>query len=289
MHLTSAGTVVVKAIGLLMLWAGVVGYVYVSSVDPRGVLRRYASDYVAKLDADFRSLFLPKRGSELAWLQVVLLVAGVACHALTDNVNYLAFIALVATMPRFIIDWMVKRRRARIDEQAHGFALALANTLRTTANAGDALRFTAEVSAKPIREEIDLALREIHVGSTAEEALLSAAGRAGSPSLDIVVSTVIIGQKTGGDLPRILEGTAASLRELKRLEEYTDKVTRGPKQALFLSVTLMVATLAMLPRILPHYFDPLLTTSKGQIIVLYCALIFGGALFFAWRITRKSI
>lgn len=289
MHLNAVGPLLLKISGFVLLWVGAIGFVFASSTDPRGVLRRYGEGYVAKLDTDFRSMLLPKRGSELAWLQVVMCVGCIACHAITNDSNYLFFGAIVATLPQSVVQWMVRRRRARIDDQAHGFALALANTLRTTANVGDALRFTVEVTAKPIREEIEIALREIHVGSTAEEALLAAAGRAGSPTLDIVVSTVLIGQKTGGDLPRILEQTAASLRELKRLEEYTDKVTRAPKQALFLSVGLTLATMALLPRILPHYFDPLLTTTKGQLIVMYCALIFAFAVFYAWRITRKSI
>lgn len=289
MHLTPTATLALKITGLLLLWCGAAGFVYTSSTEPRGVLRRYGTDYVAKLDTDFRSLLMPRRGNELAWLQIVLCVGGIACHALTDNTYYLLLGVLAMTLPQSILQWMVKRRRARIDEQAHGFALAMANTLRTTANVGDALRFTVEVTAKPLRDEIEIALREIHVGSTAEEALLAAAGRSGSPALDIVVSTVLIGQKTGGDLPRILEQTAASLRELKRLEEYTDKVTRAPKQALVLSMVLTLATVAMLPRILPHYFDPLFTTTQGQLILMYCALIFAFALFYAWRITRKSI
>ena len=108
----------------------------------------------------------------------------------------------------------------------------LANTLKTTANLGDAVRFSLEVTSKPMHQEIDVALREVRVGSTLEEALLAAASRARSPALDVVVSALLIGQRTGGDLPRILEGTAASLRELKRLEEFTDRVTRSSKQSL---------------------------------------------------------
>lgn len=278
-----------KVAGLLLLWGGAVAFVYASSVDPRGILRRQGSDYVADLDRSFTAMLLPKRGNELAWLQLVLVVACIACHALTSVSDYLVLAAFAAVLPRSAVQWLLKRRRAKIDGQAHGFALALANTLRTTANVSDALRFTVEVIEKPIREEIDIALREIHVGSTAEEALLAVAGRADAPMLDIVVSTVLIGQKTGGDLPRILETSAASLRELKRLEEYTDKVTRDPKRGLALSVGIVVLTIGMLPKYIPGVLDPLFTTSKGQLAVLYAVLIFIGSLIFTWRVTRKSI
>lgn len=289
MHLIGSGTAAMRLAGLLLLWVGIAGFVYASSAEPRGFLRRYATDYVAKIDSDFRAMLMPTRGSELALLQLVVFAGALACHAMTNDDRFLIVAAIATTLPQAVIKTLVKRRREKIDAQAHGFALALANTLRTTASVGDALRFTAEVIERPLRDEILIALREMHVGSTAEEALLAAAGRAGAPSLDILVSTIVVGQKTGGDLPKTLQTTAASLRELKRLEEYTDKVTRDPKRALVISFTVLCVTIAMIPRLLPHFLDPLFTTTKGQLVLLNAALLFVGAVIFAWRITRKSI
>jgi tight adherence protein B len=154
---------------------------------------------------------------------------------------------------------------------------------------GDALAFTVELSEKPIREEIELALREIRVGSTAEEALLAAAGRAGAPALDVVVSTLIIGQKTGGDLPRILEVTSASLRELKRLEEHTNKVTRDPKRGFVAATLVSIGAIVVVGRIIPGFLERLLTTPKGQVVLLYCVAAFAGAVLFAWRAMQKSV
>jgi tight adherence protein B len=278
-----------KLLGLGLAWAGTAGIVYLSTVHPRGLLRRMASDYVAGLDADFRAMFLPQRGAALAWLQVLVVVSCVAVHAVKPAPAFLTAAFLAAGLPRAIVTRLVQRRRARIDEQANGFSLALSNSLRTTASVGEALRFTAEVTAKPLREEIETALREIHVGSTVEEALLATAGRSCSPALDVVVSALLIGQKTGGDLPRILEGTAGSLRELKRLEEHTDKVLRGAKISLAMTTGLTAVLAGVMARFVPGFFDPLLRTTHGRVILIQCAAAYLFALYLGWRFTRKSI
>jgi len=90
-------------------------------------------------------------------------------------------------------------------------------------------------------------------------------------------------------LPRILEGTASSLRDLKRLEKLTDKVTRSAKQSLGLSATVTLGIALILPHMMPGFLDPLRTTIKGQIYAVQMALVYLAALYMGYRITRKSI
>ncbi len=278
-----------KLAGLLLLWLGSAAFIYVSSTHPRGLLRRMGGAYAAALDADLRAMFLPPRGEYIAWFQVTSTIAAIALREILRIDALLLVAVAIVVVPRVAVTVMVKKRRARLDEQANGFALALANTLKTTASVGDAVRLTLDVTSKPMREEIETALREVRVGSTLEEALLAAAARAGVPAFDVVVSALLIGQKTGGDLPRILETTAASLRELKRLEELTDRVTRSAKQSLAVAACITAGLAIMLPRVMPGFFDPLKGTMKGQLVAAQCALVYVFALMLGWRFTRKSI
>ena len=70
----------------------------------------------------------------------------------------------------------------------------------------------------PLKEEVELATKEMRVGSSLDQALLNMAGRVGSRQLDSALSAVLIGRQIGGDLPHILETTASTLREMARLE-----------------------------------------------------------------------
>lgn len=278
-----------KFVGLALFGLGLAWFVFASSTDPRGGLRRGAAGYVAGLDDDLRAMFLAPRGERIGWLQITCSIGAMLLCGITASPWFAGIALAILVLPRLVVTILVARRRKRLDDQAHGYALALANTLKTTASLGDAVRFTLDVTSKPMREEIETALREVRVGSTLEEALLATAVRAKAPALDVVVSALLIGQKTGGDLPRILEGTASSLRELKRLEELTDRVTRSAKQSLAVAACITAGLALSLPYVMPGFFEPLLHTAKGQLIAAQCAAVYMFALYLGWRFTRKSI
>jgi len=275
--------------GLVLLGVGLAWSIYAAMTDPRGAARRAGSSYAARLDLDLRSMFLPARGSHIAWLQLTAALSLLASYGILHLDPLLALALLVLVAPPLLVRRMVFRRRARLDDQVHGFALAFANALKTTASIGDALSVTAGVTARPLRDELETSLKQMRLGSTLDDALLAISARAQSSALDVVVSALLIGRQTGGDLPRILEGTAGSLRELKRLEEHTNAVAGGAKQSLAVAAAITASLALFLPRVIPGFFDPLRDTLKGQIIGAQCVIVFLFALFLGYRFTRKSI
>jgi tight adherence protein B len=278
-----------KVVGFVFVCLGLGGFVYESSIDPKGATRRAAVAYASHLDAQFRRMFLPARGAYTAWLQLYGAIALLAMYGFVRT-NALLFAAGgVLVAPPVAVGIMLGRRRRRLDDQVNGFALALANALKTTASIGDAFSGTLNVTSKPLKEEIEVALKEVRVGSTLEESLLAMAARVQSISLDVLVSALLIGRQTGGDLPRILEGTAGSLRELKRLQEMTEKVVSSSKQSLAVAAATVVGIAFFLPRAMPGFMDPMLTTLKGQVISAQCAIVFFLALYLGYRFTRTNI
>jgi tight adherence protein B len=257
--------------------------------NPRGMIRRLVASYVANLDAQQRWMFRPETGAKTAWLQGAGVLAILLVYGIRPISAFLFLAVLVLIVPPLLVRRQVAARRARIDEQAHGFALALANALKATASIGDALKSAADVTAKPLQDELKTMLRQIHVGSTLEEALLALSTRVQSSALDVVVSALLIGRQTGGDLPRILESTAASLRELKRLENHTDKVTRSAKQSLAVSALVTLGLAVALPQLFPGFLEPLRNTVKGQLYAVQMAFVYIFALYLGHRFTRKSI
>jgi len=263
--------------------------VFRSVADPKGSIRRFASEYVARIDAAQKSMFQNPTGAKIGWTQVAIIFV-IFCIYGVVPADILLFVALgVALFPPISIAWAFKKRRAKIDDQAHGFALALANALKATASIGDAMKGATDVTASPLKQELQTTLRQVGVGSTMEEALLALSARVQSVALDVVVSALLIGRQTGGDLPRILEGTAGSLRELKRLEGHTEKVTRSAKQSLGVSAAVTAGIALMLPRMFPGFLDPLKYTVKGQIYAGQMIAVYLLALYLGWRFTRKSI
>ena len=280
---------VLKQLVLAFVFTSIAIGVYRSIEHPRGAIRRFAAGYVAKIDAQQKSMFQNPSGAKIGWTQLAIIFVLCAIYGVIPE-GFLFVIALgVAIAPPLSIRWDLAKRRAKIDDQSHGFALALANALKATASIGDAMRGATDVTAAPLKQELQVVLRQVGVGSTMEEALLALSTRVQSTALDVVVSALLIGRQTGGDLPRILEGTAVSLRDLKRLEGLTDKVTRSAKQSLAVSAAVTGGIAIMLPRMFPGFLDPLRTTLKGQIYAGQMIVVYLLALYLGYRFTRKSI
>jgi hypothetical protein len=128
-----------RNLALAFIFVAVAGGVYQSIDDPRGMIRRLSAGYVARLDAQQRWMFMPESGARIAWTQLVV-VLGVLLVYGFEPIEWLpALAALVVVVPPVLVGQQVSKRRARIDEQAHGFALALGSALKATASIGDAL------------------------------------------------------------------------------------------------------------------------------------------------------
>lgn len=281
--------VVLKQVALAFVFTTIALAVYRSIDDPKGAIRRFSAGYVARIDAQQKSMFQNPTGTKTGWTQVGIIFVLFAVYGVLPE-DLLLLVALgVAIGPPIAIRRQLTARRARIDDQSHGFALALANALKATASIGDAMRGATDVTAAPLKQELQTVLRQVGVGSTMEEALLALSTRVQSTALDVVVSALLIGRQTGGDLPRILEGTAASLRDLKRLEGLTDKVTRSAKQSLGVSAAVTGGIAIMLPRMFPGFLDPLRNTLKGQIYAGQMLAVYLLAIYLGYRFTRKSI
>jgi tight adherence protein B len=274
-------------IGVVFVAVGI--SVFFSAHSPRGMLRRLAGNHIAGIDAQQRAMYLRRTGETIAWIQLGTIVTALILYGAKPLPLFLAVATLAAGGPGLYFQNKLSTRRRKIDLQANGFALALASALKSTASIGDALRGACDITSQPLKDEVSTSLQQMRVGSTLEEALLALSARSQSMALDIVVATLLTGRQTGGDLPRILEGTASSLRELKRLEEMTDKAMMTSKWAVYIAVVTVVGIVVTMEKMLPGFFEPLRTTAKGQIVAGQLALAFVFALYLAFRFTRKSV
>jgi len=283
------GAAIHKWFALCLLFVTLGFAVYRSVDDPKGALRRFSTNYVARIDAQQKAMFQKPRGLSTGWMQLAAVFGLVALYGVVPAWPLPVAALLAAVVPPVMVRVQFAQRRAKIDDQANGFALALANSLKATASIGDALHGATDVTSSPLQQELRTVLQQVGIGSTLEEALLALSTRVQSPALDVVVSALLIGRQTGGDLPRILEGVAASLRDLKRLEHLTEKVTRGAKLSLGISGSITIGIAVMLPQMFPGFLDPLRDTVKGQLYAVQMSIVYVAALYLGYRFTRKSI
>lgn len=261
--------------------AGLFGYAVASG---ETVLSRVYARYVAHLDRSLRLLYRAEIGRSIAIGQAAAGALVVAADIVV-GVPFLPFWLLVVAMGPEA--WLVRERSRRVvalEEQVDGFIVALANALKTVPSPAAALHATTVVLQQPTRQEIELVLKEVRVGSTLEEALLAMSARVKSRWLDVALTAVVVGLRVGGNLPAVLERTASMIREINRLHGVVrTKTSDGRAQLLVLSVAPLLIILAF-HLIDPGYFAPLQSSFVGQLCVVVASLFWGGSILLARKI-----
>ena len=95
---------------------------------------------------------------------------------------------------------------------------------------------------------------------------------------------MLIGRQIGGNLPKILDSTAGSLREMSRLEGVVrTKTAEGRAQLWVLAITPGVLILAF-DAVKDGYFEPLTESATGFVII-----VIGVGLWLASIVTARRI
>lgn len=289
-------TILMGWLSLLLLGAGVAGALYTTLSDPDSPLARFYAAYSKGLDAELKLLFIQDTtGKHIANVQIAAILGSLVLEAVTALLGFeippvaLIVIPLAIAGPKlWLIDARTKRQ-SKIEQQLDTFLTALANALKASPSLGDALNATAYLLRSPIREEIELTVKENQLGMPLDQAILNMGQRVGSMSFAGALSTVLIGRQTGGDLPRILETSAATLREMARLEGVVrTKTAEGKAQAWVLGV-MPVFLVGILQWIDPEWLKPLFSTFVGGIIIGIAIFFWVAAIVAARKILAVDI
>jgi tight adherence protein B len=184
---------------------------------------------------------------------------------------------------------MRQKRIEQIEQQLDGFVLTLANALKATPSIGDAFASVQVLVQPPLRQEVELAVKEMRLGSTLDQALLHMASRVGSRQLDSALSAVLIGRQVGGNVPRILETTASTLREMNRLEGVVRTKTAEGKAQMWVLGAFPFLIIVALDAVSEGYFQPLGESVTGYAVAVGAALCWVGSLVTASKVLAVDV
>jgi tight adherence protein B len=256
-----------KYLALLCVGAGIFLFAFLVGRDPSSLVHRYWAMYCVSLERKLRNMFLSTRGDHIAAAQLAAMVI-VACLGLSASLAYwFLWLPVIAVAPALYIEKMRRDRLQRIESKVDSFILTLANALKSTPSIGNALAYSETLVSTPMDQEIGLALKEIRVGTTVDQALLNMAARIRSPQLDATLAGILIGRQVGGDLPRILETTAETLREIARLQGVVRAKTAEGKAQLGVLAVFPALLLVVFDMASPGYFAPLTASFVGWVVM----------------------
>jgi tight adherence protein B len=188
--------------------------------------------------------------------------------------------------------WLERKRNARtshIEEQLDTWLIALANALKASPSLGDSIEASARLMAPPLSEELSLLHKETRLGMPLDRALSQLAERLRSPVASAALATLRVARTSGGNLSDTLASSAASLREMARLEGVVrSKTAEGRAQALLIGV--LPGPLCLLLHTLDSkLLEPLWSTERGHLVLGAAFALWLSALFWARRIVAVDI
>jgi tight adherence protein B len=251
---------------------------------------RYWARYTSSLERKLRPMFIFTPGRFIAFGQLGAMFLLVVVHlTVIDLPVFPLWLIIAAVVPGLYIEQMRKQRVEAIEKQLDGFILTLANALKAIPSVAAAFGSVIPILQPPIRDEVELAAKEMKVGSTLDQALLHMAARISSRQVDSALSAILIGRQVGGNLGRVLESTAASIREMARLDGVVRTKTAEGKMQLWVIALLPFGMLIMLSLMSPGFFDPLTASASGYLIAFVAVGCWISALLWARKILAVDI
>jgi tight adherence protein B len=285
----SSSTLVLGYTGIVLLVLGTTVGLAVMVLDPASELRRAWGRYEALLEAQCRFLLIQRSGASIARMQLGACGLVPLLAFVLDDPILVLLVPPIALAPYFILKQRSAERVLRVEEQLDPWLLMLSNALKASPSLGEAVGNSAKLMRPPMSQELDLALKEMKLGTPLDQAILNMSTRVGSQSFSSALATILVGRQTGGDLPKILEESAATLREMARLEGVVrTKTAEGKSQAYVLGVIPFVL-IGAIHLVDEHWLEPLGETSLGLIIIASAAILWVAAIFLARRILAVDV
>jgi tight adherence protein B len=287
--MTPGELLLMKVVALAALLGGSFVAAFCIARDRSSLPYRYWSLYEAYLERRLRNMFMTTRGRYIATLQLVAMAATVAAALMLQLSSLYLLLPLCAGVPALYLEQLRRQRVRAIEAKIDGFILTLANALKATPSIGNALAYTQPLLAPPLDVEVALALKEMRLGNTVDQALLSMAGRIRSIQLDAALSGLLIGRQVGGDLPKILEKTAETLREMMRLQGVVRSKTAEGKAQLAVLAVFPLLILLMFDTVSRGYFDPLMGSMFGWVVIALSIGLWISSLLMARKVLAVDI
>lgn len=291
LSLGNASFLLLKGTGIACVLGGLGAATWCLVATRDGLIQRAWARHCSSIERRLYRLFVFRPGYQFAVGQ---LVAMVICSAICIAVGapfpaFLLVLLLCAAAPELWLRRLVRQRVAAIEAQIDTFLVALANALKATPSVADALVSTQSLVADPLRQELQLAVKQMRVGSTMEQALLNMSGRVGSRQLDSAISAILIGRQVGGNIAAILDATAGSMREMSRLEGVVRSKTAEGKSQMWVLGGFPIGILVMFNLVSPGFFDPLTSSPAGYFCTMLALLLWGLAIVTARAILKTDI
>lgn len=179
--------------------------------------------------------------------------------------------------------WLNDRYVRKFNDQLTDALGTMSNAMRAGFSINQAFESVVEAGIHPISDEFALLLQQLRVGMSFDDALASLDRRIGSDDLTLVVTSIDIARRTGGNLTEIFDTISDTIRARMRIERRVRTLTaQGRMQGLVVSLMPLFLAVAMTV-MKPGLMIPFLMSLKGVACMSVATLL----VVVGWLLIRK--
>jgi tight adherence protein B len=252
--------------------------------EEQGVARlRHAVDSALRRSSYGRRLanWLLSAGSPLSAADYVLLSATgfllswvIGAMFMPRGLALVVALALTVVVGRTLVERKRKARRAEFIAQLPDVARVLSNGTSAGLSMAGAVQLAARELADPAAAEMRLVVQETRLGLSMEESLERLRDRLPSREVAVLMTTLVIQQRAGGDTVRALSELGTTLETRKDLQREIRTMLSGAVFASYLVMIMGLGTIVLVNVISPGVLREMTTTVPG-----IAALVVAGALY----------
>jgi len=165
--------------------------------------------------------------------------------------------------------WLTRRKAARLrafnDQLADTIEL-LSNSLRSGLSLLQAMELISREGLPPVSEEFHRVVQEVGLGVSPQNGLRHLVQRVDSEDLDLLVIAVLVQFEIGGNLSRILDSIARTIRERIKLQGEIRTLSAQGRMSGYILSGLPVAIGGILMLIAPAYIGKLFTPGPWLVL-----------------------
>ncbi|WNF36966.1 type II secretion system F family protein [Bacillaceae bacterium IKA-2] len=204
----------------------------------------------------------------VAFRIIAALLAGLFLNLILGNLLFL----VIGLFGGYLLPmWWLKRQQAKRIQQFNEGLSDMITTIIGSLRAGfsfqQALKSVIDEAESPIKDEMDIVMKEMQYGKNIEEALYELKQRMPSDDLDLMIQAILIQRQVGGNLATILAKIVETIRDRTKIQQQIVTLTaqgRLSGMVIGLMPFILAGILYLINR---EYISVLFTNPIGLVLV----------------------
>lgn len=219
-------------------------------------------------------------------LALAVVLSALLLRALAGPAGAVAGVAVSALGCEAYLRHHLRRRTEAFVNQLPELARAVSSAAAAGLALPSAIALAAEELGEPARDVLLRVVEELRLGQTVERALRGLEDRVGSRELSVLISTLVVQQRAGGDLVAALRNMAGALEARKDLRREIRTAMAGAVSTSYIVAGLGVGSLLLLNLVSPGVIEQMTHTWVGRVALILSSALYVTGWLIGRRITR---